>query len=105
MPKNPKSKSIVAAKAAQSITFFLTQSSTTLRYYYTPALWSKTQLRISGSVSVPANAVINGSQGKLPATCPTAILMELDFDPDSYDIDVHRMSWNGTELVPIPKGK
>jgi hypothetical protein len=31
--------------------------------------------------------------------------MELDFDPDAYDIDVHRMSWDGTQLVPIPKGK
>jgi hypothetical protein len=104
MPSKSKTTSVVA-KATSSITFFLTQSSTTLRYYYTPALWSKTSLRISGKVSVPANAVINGSQGKLPATCPTAILMELDFDPDAYDIDVHRMSWNGTQLIPVPKGK
>lgn len=102
MPSNQKSP--VPAAAGTSITFFLTQSSTTLRYYYTPALWSKTQLRLSDKVSVPANAVINGSQGKLPATCPTAILMELDFDPDSYDIDVSRMSWNGTQLVPMPSG-
>jgi len=101
-----KSKPNQVAKATGSITYFLTQSSTTLRYYYTPALWSKTQLRISDTVSVPANAVINGSQGKLPADCPTAILMELDFDPDSFDIDISRMAWSkGTGLVPMPSAK
>jgi len=62
------------------ITYFLTISPTSLRPYYTPALWTKHSVPGKNGKPVALNAVKNGSQGKLPEGSPSAILPAADAD-------------------------
>ena len=62
------------------ITYFLTISPNTQRPYYTPALWTKHSVPGKDGTPVAVNAVVNGSQGKLPEGAPSAILPAADAD-------------------------
>ncbi len=78
------------------ITFFLQQSPTSGRYYYTPALWLDTTMRLTDGSDVKTQAVINGSTKRIPEGTPSAILVPADADPKKLP---QRASWNGSDLV------
>jgi hypothetical protein len=78
------------------ITFFLQQSPTTSRYYYTPAKWMDTTVRLTDGKKGKTQAVINGSSKRLPDNTPSAILAPADADASLLP---ERASWDGQNLV------
>lgn len=93
-PKKSSTKPGIDKKSVT--TYFLQQSPTTGRYYYTDAKWGKTSLDIKGVV-VEMDTVINGST-KQNTGHPTSILCPLDFDPSTFDVDVSRTYFDGETL-------
>lgn len=79
-----------------NITFFLQQSPTSGRYYYTPAKWLDTTMRLTDGSTVDTQAVINGSSSRLPEDTPSAILCSADADPELLH---ERATWDGSDLV------
>ena len=93
-PKKSATKPSIDKKSVP--TYFLQQSPTTGRFYYTDAKWGKTALDVKGVV-VEMDTVINGST-KQNTGHPTSILCPLDFDPSTFDVDVSRTYFDGESL-------
>ena len=93
-PKKSATKPSIDKKSVT--TYFLQQSPTTGRFYYTDAKWGKTALDVKGVV-VEMDTVINGST-KQNTGHPTSVLCPLDFDPSTFDVDVSRTYFDGESL-------
>ena len=93
-PKKSATKPSIDKKSVT--TYFLQQSPTTGRFYYTDAKWGKTALDVKGVV-VEMDTVINGST-KQNTGHPTSIQCPLDFDPSTFDVDVSRTYFDGESL-------
>ena len=93
-PKKSATKPSIDKKSVT--TYFLQQSPTTGRFYYTDAKWGKTALDVKGVV-VEMDTVINGST-KQNTGHPTSILCPLDFDTSTFDVDVSRTYFDGESL-------
>ena len=93
-PKKSATKPSIDKKSVT--TYFLQQSPTTGRFYYTDAKWGKTALDVKGVV-VEMDTVINGST-KQNTGHPTSILCPLDFAPSTFDVDVSRTYFDGESL-------